>query len=112
MGEGVVTQSVGERGGEYRKSRMKIPKNSLYILLFIAVLVFLFGNTGFRKLVRNYWAIYKLKTELEHLKHESKLLEHEIYLLENDESYIERIARKELGLIAPGEVEYRFKKEK
>ncbi|MBN1621083.1 MAG: septum formation initiator family protein [Endomicrobiales bacterium] len=89
---------------------MKIPKHALYIILGIALVLFLFGNAGFRKLVRRHWEMYKLKAEFEHLQRESGILEKEIYLLENDESYIERIARKELGLIAPGEVEYRFKK--
>ena len=70
----------------------------------------LFGNEGFRKYIRRHWELRKLKSQLSHLKKENARLKREVYFLENDSSYIERIARKELGLIAPGEVEYRFKK--
>jgi cell division protein FtsB len=91
---------------------VKISNRTLYIVLGIAVILFLFGNSGFRIMVRRYWEIYRLKGECEQLKKENKLLHREIYLLENNPSYIESIARKELGLVAPGEVEYRFKKKK
>ena len=70
---------------------------------------FLFGNAGFRKMVRRYWEINRFQSELASLKKENVLLRKEVYFLEKDPSYIERIARRELGLISPGEVEYRFK---
>jgi len=74
------------------------------------LVAFLFGNAGFRTLVRRYWELNKLKGQIEDVKNENRLLRKEVYLLENDKSYIEHIARKELGLVSPGEVEYRFKK--
>jgi len=89
---------------------MKVSRNVIYIVLGCIVFLFLFGNAGSRRLVRRYFEIYKLKGELEQLKKENELLKKEVYLLQNDPLYIERIARKELGLIAPGEIEYRFKK--
>ena len=89
---------------------MKLSPKTVYVMLGALLLLFLFGNSGARKLVRRYWEIYRLKQELVQLKHQNVILKNEIYLLENDQSYIERIARKELGLVAPGEVEYRFKK--
>jgi cell division protein FtsB len=91
---------------------MKIPIRSAYFWVLIVVFFFLFGNGGFRKMVRRYWEIHKLKGEIVQLKKENSLLKQQIYLLEDDPSYIERIARKELGLISAGEVEYRFEKEK
>jgi cell division protein FtsB len=75
-----------------------------------AIVVILVANTGFRKMVRRYWEIYKLKSEIEQLKKENVLLKKEVFYLEEDTSYVEQIARRELGLIAPGEVEYRFKR--
>ena len=63
-------------------------------------------------MIRRYWEIHNLKNEIAQLKKENSLLKQQIYLLEEDASYIERIARKELGLISSGEVEYRFEKEK
>ncbi|OGS17319.1 MAG: hypothetical protein A2219_03560 [Elusimicrobia bacterium RIFOXYA2_FULL_50_26] len=81
----------------------------VYIIVAL-VMAFLFGNTGFRTLVRRYWELHKLNGQFGDLKKENRLLRKEVYLLENDKSYIEHIARKELGLVSPGEVEYRFKK--
>lgn len=89
---------------------MNLSKNVIYIILGCIVLLIFFGNSGSRRLARRYFEIYKLKGELEQLKKENMLLKKEVYLLQNDPLYIERIARKELGLIAPGEIEYRFMK--
>ena len=86
-------------------------KKTVYIILGVVFLAFLLFNSGSRKLVRRYIDMYKLKGEIAQQKRENGILKKEIYLLENDQSYMERIARKELGLVAPGEVEYRFKKQ-
>lgn len=89
---------------------MKLPQRSGYIIGGIVLVLFLFGNSGFRKMIQRYWEIHRLRAELEQLKKENTLLRKEVYYLEQDSSYIERIARRELGLVSPGEVEYRFKK--
>ena len=91
---------------------MKIPYRNIYFWACLAALVFLSANAGFRKMIQRYWQMNKLTGELVELKKENALLKKEIYLLEEDPSYIERIARKELGLISPDEVEYRFEKDK
>jgi cell division protein FtsB len=91
---------------------MKIPFRSAYFWGLVVVLLFLFGNGGFRMMIRRYWEIYELQNQVVELKKENTLLKQQIYLLEEDSSYIERIARKELGLISAGEIEYRFEKEK
>ncbi|HBU69668.1 MAG TPA: hypothetical protein DEE98_04720 [Elusimicrobia bacterium] len=89
---------------------MKIPGRTAYIIGGAIVLLILFGNSGFRRLVRRYWEINKLQGMIVQLKKENVLLRKEVYLLEKDPSYIEHIARRELGFVARGEVEYRFKK--
>ena len=91
---------------------MKIPYRSAYFWGSILVFIFLFTNPGFRKMIRRYWEINSMASELQQLKKENALLRKEIYLLEEDPTYIERIARKELGLVSPGEYEYRFDKNK
>lgn len=90
----------------------KILRQKMSILITVLVLVFLFGNSGFRKMLRRYWEIHKLSAEIDQSKKESSLLKKEIYYLEQDSSYIEQVARRELGMIAPGEIEYRFKNSK
>jgi cell division protein FtsB len=85
-------------------------RHPLFYIIVAAVPLFLFANAGFRTMVRRYWEIHTLKEEIVLLKRENMYLKREVYYLENDASYIERMARRELGLVAPGEVEYRFKK--
>lgn len=89
---------------------MKISRKSWYYIGAVAAILFLFGNSGSRTVIRRYWDMNKLKAELEELKKENNLLKKEVYLLENDTSYVEQIARKELNLISKNEIEYRFKK--
>jgi len=91
---------------------MKIPYRSAYFWGVTAVVIFLFTNAGFRKMLGRYWDMHSLQNELAQLKKENSLLKREIYLLEDDSTYIERIARKELGLVSQGEIEYRFDKDK
>lgn len=91
---------------------MKLSRRTILIIISVILVLFLFSNAGFRRMIRRYWEIHTLKTELINLKRENMLLEREVYFLEKNESYIERIARKELGLIAPGEIEYRFEKDR
>jgi cell division protein FtsB len=91
---------------------MRIPRRTGYIVGGVVLCLIIFGSGGFRAMVRRYWEIHTLELERERLKKENVLLQREIYYLEEDSSYIERIARKELGLLAPGEVEYRFKEKK
>lgn len=81
------------------------------VLLIVSVTVgFLFANNGFRSLVTHYNEVVKLKKDLSELERRNTKLKREIYLLEKEDSYIEDIARRELGVISKDEVEYRFKK--
>ncbi|MFH1369350.1 MAG: septum formation initiator family protein [Elusimicrobiota bacterium] len=89
---------------------MKIKRRMIYIIVGIAVFLFLFLNEGFRTMIQRYLEYNKLAAHLEQMKLQNSRLRKEIYLLENDVSYIEYTARKDLGLNSPGEIEYRFKK--
>ena len=89
---------------------MNLSRRTLYTLGGIAIVVFLCGNEGARRLIRRYFETHTLRNELVLLKRDNVLLQKEVYLLERDTTYIERIARKELGLVSKDEVEYRFKK--
>lgn len=87
---------------------MENKRQALKILLFVALVFFLFGNSGFRKMIRRYWEMHKLTTRLTEQVRENTMLKKEIYDLETNASYIERVARKELGVDSSDEVEYRF----
>ena len=72
------------------------------------MLLITFGNRG---VVDNYFIAQKL-SQLKAENHEriaqNKELEANILLLRSDSAYIESIARKELGMVKPGDVVYRL----
>jgi len=82
----------------------------LFIVIVAGVPVVLLANSGARKVYQRYWELKTLGDELRQSQKENVLLRKEVYFLENDPSYIEKMARRELGLVSKGEVEYRFKK--
>jgi len=77
-------------------------------LIICLVLFFLFGNRGFRNLIRGQFRLKKLEKELVKLSNENQELRRQLYSLETDPLVIERIARAKLNFIKPGETIYRF----
>ncbi|GHT35673.1 hypothetical protein AGMMS49592_5980 [Endomicrobiia bacterium] len=78
-----------------------------YIIFAIALLILTF-NDGNRSLVRRFSEQNKLKASIKDALDENSLLKKRIHNLENEPSYLERMVRNELNVIAPGEIEYRF----
>jgi cell division protein FtsB len=78
-----------------------------YIAAAIILLILAF-NEGNRSLIRRVFERSKLKSDIENAKYQNDLLKKRIYYLENMPSYLERMIRNELNVIAPGEIEYRF----
>ena len=76
----------------------------IFILLLAA---FFLGNSGFRKLVKNYMEFRRLNTQKAELEREKVRLEKELKTMK-EPGHIEQTARKELGLKKPDELEYRF----
>ena len=78
-----------------------------YIIIIFALLILIF-NEGNRTLVRRFFEQNKVKKGIENARAENNLLKNRIYYLENEPSYLERMVRNELKVVAPGEIEYRF----
>ena len=87
---------------------MRWIKRWIKYILIAAIALFLFANQGFRNLVRNYIELRHLRKQRLHLKQDNVSIEKELDLLNTQNDYIEKAARKELGLVKPGEIEYRF----
>ncbi len=68
----------------------------------------LFGNAGFRSLTLNFLELRRLNREILALKREQQDLEIRLEALRSSDGPIERLARRELGYIKKGEIEYRF----
>ena len=62
--------------------------------------------------VRSYWRrkiyLHRLDNKLERLRKENQSLAFELQRLKTDPRMMEEQARRQLGLIQPGEIEYRF----
>ena len=67
-----------------------------------------FGNEGFRSLVRNYLELRRLRSEIAGLKREEERQAERMKFVKSGDAALERLARRELGFIKKGEIEYRF----
>ncbi|MDR3330899.1 MAG: septum formation initiator family protein [Endomicrobium sp.] len=78
-----------------------------YIIMIFICLVLSF-NDGNRTFIRRFIEQNKLQTDIKNARCQNDLLKKRIYYLENESSYLEKMVRSELNVIAPGEIEYRF----
>jgi len=88
-------------------------KKYLNILLLITALGFLtFNDLGIIDLISIYNDRQVIENEIADLIAEENSLINEIKLLETDKEYIQKIAREEFYMAAPGEIIYRVKRDK
>lgn len=88
---------------------MKIGRYLVVFLLVMALLI-TFGNRG---LVDNYLMnkrLSKLKSQNDGLAIDNNELKRKILLLRDDLTYIETLARSELGMVKEGDIVYRLTK--
>jgi cell division protein FtsB len=88
---------------------MKIGRYLVVFLLLMALLI-TFGNRG---LVDNYSMsrrLAQLKSQSNEMTSENNELKNKILLLRNDLTYLEAVARKELGMVKKGDIVYRLAK--
>ncbi len=84
----------------------------IYLVAFLIVMTLLitFGNRG---LVDNYLMnkqLAELKSQNFAIEKENNELKRKIILLRNDLSYLEHIARNELGMVKDGDIVYHLVK--
>jgi cell division protein FtsB len=78
-------------------------------LLVGAALVWVFfGNAGFRSMVSNWLELRRLRGEIVALDRDEKDLDSRLKALRSGDGGVERAARRDLGYIKKGEIEYRF----
>ena len=73
-----------------------------------ALLFVFFGNAGFRSMVSNWMELRRLKREIVQLDGDEKDLDAKLKALRSGDGGVERAARRDLGYIKKGEIEYRF----
>ena len=91
----------------------KLKKIFLVVVILLSVCLAIYAFTPCvieqKKLNKQ---IANLESEIEKVRESNEKLTNEIYSLKNDPLYIEKLARKELGLIRSGEVIYKLKPDK
>lgn len=93
-------------GLRIKKRMYLIPGGCLAFILFFTV----FGERGLLRIYEMQQEKTKIGKKVEVLRKENDGLRQEIASLHNDRRYIERIARKDLGLVKQNEVIYQFPK--
>ena len=78
------------------------------LVLSALILGALFGNQGFRSMVSNWIELRELRRELGELDCEQARLSRRLRAARGNGLALERLARRELGYVRPGEIEYRF----
>lgn len=76
------------------------------VLVILAFTVF--GDRGLVQLLSYKRQREALKEEARRLEEENRALAEEIERLKNDDSYLEQLAREELGMVKPGELVFQF----
>lgn len=79
-----------------------------WLLVALGVLGLYLSSEGSRSYWKRKRALNQLERKLSDLKASNELLSREVSRLKSDPRAIENLARSELGLTKPGEIEYRF----
>jgi len=90
------------------KSDFLKSKKNIIITVLVFIGLGILVNVGITQIFTRYRELKKLDNQIVIQQTANERLKKEINLAKTDISYIERLARKELGLIQPGEIEYRF----
>ncbi len=91
-----------------KKKKKPIGHIILFIILVIFLSILLFGNKTWWHLLAMYKDVNVLEGEIKQVRGENDNLQREIHKLKTNYAYVEKTAREELGLVLPGEIEYRF----
>ncbi len=86
----------------------RIPRAWLYAAAALVAAAILFGNSGFRKAAANALLLRRIEREDTALLREEARLRKALTAARSDDRVLESAARRELGYLKPGEVEYRF----
>jgi cell division protein FtsB len=85
-----------------------IPAGCIVFILFFTV----FGDRGLLRIHELKQDKTRIDSRLNDAKNENEKLKLDIVALKNDRRYLERIARKDFGLVRSNEVIYQFPQEK
>ncbi|VAX19726.1 hypothetical protein MNBD_NITROSPINAE02-59 [hydrothermal vent metagenome] len=91
---------------ERSKPLFLLAASSLFFVLMTVTAYY--KSNGLKDLQKLEVAIAKVRTEIKDVRRENARYRHELDSLNYSNSYVEAIARENLGLVKPGEVVYEF----
>ena len=103
-----MTPPPSDKPGRWAGPRRFLREHWARLLATAGLLAVFFGNQGFRSLARNWLELRQLRREIAALEDEQTRLTGRLKALRSGDAALERLARKELGFIKKGEIEYRF----
>jgi cell division protein FtsB len=92
----------------FQKKMYLIPAGCIVFILFFTV----FGDRGLLRIHELKQDKTRIDSRLNDAKNENEKLKLDIVALKSDRRYLERIARKDFGLVRSNEVIYQFPQEK
>lgn len=102
-----------KQDSEKAKVKAKGPRTGLILLfcfLGLLLLLSLLGDRGLLQLYHMERVKAHLEQEIDALTQENAALREEVEAMRQHPSHAEEIARRDLGLVRPGEVVYQFRK--
>lgn len=78
------------------------------VLLLILLALAIAGEHGFVTMWHMQREVGRLAEEVHTIEGDNRGLQHEVWRLRHDMTYIEQLARQELGLVRPGELIFEF----
>lgn len=94
--------------GALARWRPWLKDNGKRVALTVGLVAVFFGNQGFISLVRNWAELRQLRRQIAGLEVHKSQEADRLKLIASGDSAVERLARRELGYIKKGEIEYRF----
>jgi cell division protein FtsB len=99
----IISRLTGSQDGTPKDLRRKAAKLALGLVVMALLINSLFGDRGVLHVLAQKRRAADLAHDVASLRHENARLAREIEALRTDPRTVERLAREELGLAAPGE---------
>ncbi len=99
----IAARTTGSLEGAPKGLRRKAVKLALGLVLIALLISSLFGDRGVFHVLAQKQRAEAVEREVAELRQENARLAQEIDALRSDPRTVERLAREELGLVAPGE---------
>ncbi|NLO90683.1 MAG: hypothetical protein GX410_01655 [Elusimicrobia bacterium] len=83
-------------------------KRSLRYIAILGVVAYLVANQDFQNIVRRFFDLRSIKAEASALDKDYQSMRQERQRIQKDDVYLEKLARRDLKMAKPGELDFRF----